>query len=172
MTIRAADKPALVAGVCIRNATLADRSEVERVAGDNLVTSRFHLDPQIEPARARRLKQAWLGNYFDGKRGERLLVAECDKAVGGFLLVLERRDVGTIDLIALDPRLRGSGAFAGLIRAWLDSAPAISRVVVGTQISNVRSLRSYCRIGFRVCATAYVLHYHGDNGQRAVRPHV
>lgn len=161
--IRTSTTPVLVAGVVIRDAVPADRLAVERVAGANLVTSRFHLDPQIDPARASRLKEAWAGNFFDGRRGERLLVAENDGGVGGLLLVLERGNVGTIDLIALDQGLRGSGAFASLIRAWLDSNPAIARVVVGTQISNVRSLRAYGRLGFRVCGAACVLHYHGDD---------
>ena len=107
------------------------------------------------------MKEAWAGNYFDGKRGEGLLVAERDGTVGGFLQVLERGDAGTIDLVALDPALRGSGAFAALIRTWLVRRPAIARVVVGTQISNVRSLRAYGRVGFRVCAASYILHCHG-----------
>lgn len=166
--IRRSAEPILVAGVAIRDAAPGDRREVERVAVNNLVTSRFHLDPQIDPAGASRLKQAWAGNYFEGQRGERLLIAERDGVVGGFLLVLERGDVGTIDLIALDPWLRGSGAFPGLVRAWLDRAPGIARVVVGTQISNVRSLKAYGRMGFRVCGAAYMLHYHGDaRGLRA-----
>lgn len=159
--IRATGGPDLAPELRVRAAIPADRPAVERVAAANLVTSRFHLDPQIEPASASALKRDWTGNFFDGRRGDRLLVTERNGEVGGFLLVLEHAEVGTIDLIALDPSLRGSGAFAALVHAWLDAAPAIERVVVGTQISNVRSLRAYGRLGFRVCGTAYVLHLHG-----------
>jgi len=146
----------------IRAATAADRAAVERSAADNLVTSRFHLDPSIDPAAASRLKAAWAGNFFDGRRGERLLVVDCGGRVGGFLQTLERQDVGVIDLVALDPDMRGTGAFAGLIGTWLGEAPSIARAVVGTQASNVRSLRAYGALGFRVCGTSFVLHRHED----------
>jgi ribosomal protein S18 acetylase RimI-like enzyme len=159
-TIRSAALPSIGSDIWIRDAAAADRDSVERVASVNLVTSRYHLDPQINPAAASRFKAAWAGNFFDGTRGQRLLVAERYGAVGGFLQVLEADEVGTIDLIALDSDLRGSGAFDGLIRTWLEQSPAIGRVVVGTQVSNVRSLRSYERVGFRVRATTFVLHYH------------
>jgi GNAT superfamily N-acetyltransferase len=144
----------------VRPATPVDREAVERVAGGNLVTSRFHLDPQIEPERASGLKRAWAGNFFDGRRGDRLFVAEADRGVAGFLLVLERDGEGFIDLIALDPILRGTGAAGALIRAWLECVPSLRRVVVGTQLSNVQSLRAYNKLGFRVCGASHVLHYH------------
>jgi RimJ/RimL family protein N-acetyltransferase len=144
----------------VRDATAADREAVERVTGDNLITSRFHLDPAIEPQRATALKRAWAANYFDGRRGQRLLVVDGPSAVAGFVLALERGAEGVIDLVALDPSLRGTGALGALLRAWMERAPAVTRVVVGTQASNVRSLRAYGRLGFRVCAATYVLHYH------------
>lgn len=144
----------------VRDAVPGDREAVERVTGDNLVTSRFHLDPQIGPERATRLKRAWVGNYFERRRGERLLVAETDQGVGGFLLTLEKGTEGVIDLVGIDPLMRGMGVLGGLLRAWIDRAPALRRLVVGTQVSNVRSLRAYNRLGFRVCGAAYALHYH------------
>lgn len=143
----------------IRDAVAADRVAVERVSGENLTTSRFHLDPRIDFEAASRLKSAWAGNYFDGRRGDRLLVIEAAGQIRGFLQVLERGAQGIIDLVALDPVVRGTGALAGLVHAWINRAPALERIVVGTQISNTRSLRAYGRLGFRVCGTTYVLHY-------------
>lgn len=151
-------------GISIRESCRDDRSFVERVAGDNLTTSRFHSDRRIGAGLGRRIKEIWAGNYFDGCRGDDLLVAERDGAVGGFLLVLERDSVGIIDLIALDPTLRGSGAVGALIACWLRRAPAIRRVVVGTQIANTRSLRAYGKMGFRVRGAAHVLHRHEPEG--------
>ena len=34
-------------------------------------------------------------------------------------------------------------------------------LLVGTQIANVPSMRAYQKLGFRVCDSSYVLHYHG-----------
>jgi ribosomal protein S18 acetylase RimI-like enzyme len=161
--IRGLATATMTGDVLIREAAPADRAQVERVARDNLVTSRYHLDPLINPDAASRFKAAWAGNFFEGRRGQRLLIAERSGSVGGFLQVLESHDAGIIDLIALDPLLRGCGAFDGLIRTWLVHSRAIARVIVGTQVSNVRSLRSYGRIGFRVLATAFVLHHHLDD---------
>lgn len=144
----------------VREAVAGDRAAVERVSGDNLTTSRFHLDPQIDRQAATRLKRAWAGNFFEGRRGQRLLVVDGEAGVGGFLLTLEKGPEGVIDLVALDPALRGTGALAGLIDAWVAAAPALEHLRVGTQISNVSSLRAYGRLGFRIYGTAYVLHYH------------
>lgn len=144
----------------VRDAVPADRASVERVSGENLTTSRFHLDPQIGSEAAARIKRAWASNFFDGRRGDRLLVVEAGGQVGGFLLTLEQGAEGIIDLVALDPVLRGTGALEGLLAGWRDRAPALTHFVVGTQISNVASLRAYARVGFRACAAAYVLHYH------------
>jgi Acetyltransferase (GNAT) family len=143
----------------VRDAEPRDREAVARVVGDNMVTSRYHLDPRIDPGRASAFKRVWATNFFAGLRGQRLIVAEDARGVGAILLVLEKGDRGVIDLIAVDPALRGGGAFAGLIHAWLAGSPQIASVLVGTQASNVRSLRAYGRLGFRVCSVAYVLHY-------------
>lgn len=144
----------------VREARREDRQAVERIAADNLVTSRFHLDEQVGPELGSRIKRAWVANYFEGRRGDGMWVVEHNRAVAGFLLVLERGPVGVIDLIALDTTTRGLGAAGALIGAWLAGAPTIERVVVGTQISNVRSLRAYGKLGFRMCSAAYVLHCH------------
>jgi len=143
----------------IREARPEDRPRVARVVSDNMVTSRYHLDPRIDAARATEFKRAWVENFFDGLRGQRLLLAEDDSGIRGFLLVLEAGARGVIDLIGVDPSLRGTGAVGGLISAWLAQAPHIAHVVVGTQVSNVTSMRAYGKLGFRVCGASYVLHY-------------
>jgi RimJ/RimL family protein N-acetyltransferase len=147
--------------VSVRAARAEDRRGVERIAAENLTTSRFHLDWRIAPELASRIKSAWAGNFFEGRRGDALLVAERNGIVGGFLLVLQRGTLGIIDLIALDPSLRGTGAVSALIGAWVRSTPVLERLMVGTQIANTRSLRAYGALGFRVCDASYVLHCHG-----------
>lgn len=144
----------------VRDARPDDRAAVERLSGDTLTTSRFHLDPRIDSRAATQLKRAWAANFFDGWRGDRLLVVEDNGAVRGFLLTLERDGDGVIDLVALDPSVRGTGALGGLLSEWLNRAPSLTRLIVGTQVSNVRSLKAYERLGFRVSSASYVLHYH------------
>jgi hypothetical protein len=149
--------------VQVRDACNEDRTAVERIAAENLLTSRFHLDEKIGPEIGSRIKRAWVGNYFEGCRGDRLLVVVNNGKVGGFLLVLERGPLGIIDLVALDSALRGLGALGALVNAWFAKTSKIERVLVGTQIVNFRSLRAYGKLGFRVCSATHVLHCHGPS---------
>ena len=77
----AAPAPAVASGV--RDATAHDRPAVLDIAERDYSVSRFHLDPDIPDEHARALKREWADNYFAGSRGDRLLVAERDGAVGG-----------------------------------------------------------------------------------------
>lgn len=158
---RSAPLPGSADGFEVRDAKAAERAAVEEVSARNLVTSRFHADPRIAPADAEAIKRRWAGNFFEGKRGERLLVAIGGGVVRGFLLTLERGEQGVIDLIALDPAARGKGVAGMLVSAWLGAAPALRRIFVGTQISNVTAIRAYQKLGFRLKDASYALHMHG-----------
>jgi ribosomal protein S18 acetylase RimI-like enzyme len=163
--------PAALAGIAtssdrwsIRRAQQADRDAVRELCAAQMTTSRFHLDPRIGAQASARVKRDWVGNFFDGTRGDGLYVVDADGAVAGFLLVLVRGSLGVIDLIAVEPGVRGTGAAGALVAAWREATPQLERIVVGTQISNTRSLRAYGKLGFRVCGATYVLHRHaGDD---------
>lgn len=128
---------------------------------DTFCWSRFHQDPLIPNEIANDIKRAWIGNYFAGRRGEKVIVAiEQDKPVG-FLAVMpgSNGDDRVIDLIATHPDYRERGIGKRLVAAFIASYPW-STLRVGTQASNVQSLRLYEACGFRIESTAYVLHYH------------
>ncbi|MBX7207077.1 MAG: GNAT family N-acetyltransferase [Verrucomicrobiaceae bacterium] len=148
-------------GPAIRFAAPNDRAGVEEVAGSCFVYSRFHLDPQVEPARAHEVKRRWAGNYFSGNRGRWMIVAEHDGAVAAFLQLLAKDDAIIIDLIGVAAAHQRRGLGRAMIRhAALECGPA-ARMIVGTQIANAPSLRAYAALGFRVCSSSYVFHYHG-----------
>ena len=144
----------------LRPARAADRGVVQELAARYLNTSRFHLDPRLGQPVGARVKREWVSNFFEAKRGDHMFVVESHAGVCGFLLVLERDSLGTIDLIAVEPQVRGTGAAGALVDAWRTSSRHLKRLLVGTQISNVRSLRAYEKLGFRVCAATHVLHRH------------
>jgi GNAT superfamily N-acetyltransferase len=147
----------------IRPAQATDRGAVQTLAALHLTTSRFHLDPRIGEQAGARVKREWVGNFFDAKRGDHMFVVDTPAGVSGFLLVLERDRLGVIDLVAVEPRARGTGAAGALVGTWRAASPHLERIVVGTQISNVRSLRAYGKLGFRVCSATHVLHRHPDD---------
>jgi ribosomal protein S18 acetylase RimI-like enzyme len=129
--------------------------------------SRFYLDPAVPVELAKRIMRDWLGAYFDGTRGERLIVATEGEQVAGFVAVLATTDgsvvTQAIDVIGVRHEARRSGLGSALVRhALAGSVGACERVDVGTQVSNLSALALYTRMGFVVREARYVLHLHAD----------
>ena len=153
----------------VRFAKPADRDAVIRIAAGRLTFSRFHLDPDFPRALAGQLKSAWAGNFFAGRRGDGMVVAECKGRVVGFLLLIW---VGTrlvIDLIAI----AADAARQGLARALIGFAAGngtgdgrrADGYSVGTQAANIGAVRLYESLGFRLAQASFVLHHHGRGGR-------
>jgi ribosomal protein S18 acetylase RimI-like enzyme len=123
--------------------------------------SRFHLDSVIPASVADTIKAEWAGNYFAGQRGDEMVVAVMRGTVVGFLLLL-RGDKGVlnVDLIAVDRDMRRKGISSDMIAYAESQCRNCSRILVGTQVANVPSIRLYEKIGFRLFASHYVFHYH------------
>ncbi|MEC9347242.1 MAG: GNAT family N-acetyltransferase [Pseudomonadota bacterium] len=138
-----------------------DRRAVEAIAGSSFQTSRFHLDPAIPGTVADRVKRAWAGNYFEGRRGDLMIVAEVEREVAGFLQLLRQGETLVIDLIAVDAHFRGHGLAHDMIACAEATVPDIKVLRVGTQIANPGALRTYLRNRFEVVQASYVFHYHG-----------
>jgi ribosomal protein S18 acetylase RimI-like enzyme len=153
---REAARPPAAPAVAVRDAEPRDRDAVTRIAATDYSASRFHLDPQIPDDVAGAIKRDWAGAWFDGARGDRMLVATDDGRIIGFHLALDGEE-RVIDLIAVASGARGAGAGTALVCALLGQEP-LRPVVVGTQISNTGALRLYGRLGFTVAETRYVLH--------------
>ena len=150
------------ASCTVRAAAQDDEDAVRRLAGTCFSRSRFHLDPRIPRSRADAFKADWAGNYFLGKRGDAMLVAEAGGQVMGFLQLLDKDDVRVIDLVAVARNLRGQGLGRALLAAGEATVPAPKGWLVGTQAANTASLRFYEGLGFRFQSALYVLHFHGD----------
>ncbi|MEZ4372065.1 MAG: GNAT family N-acetyltransferase [Polyangiaceae bacterium] len=136
-----------------------DAEAVERIAATSFSFTRFHLDPQVEQAHANQIKGQWAANFFKGKRGDAMVVAELDGRVVGFNQLLHTPDAQVIDLIAVDADARRAGA-AGAMMSVGESLYSGDRIRVGTQVANIPSMRLYEAMGFRVIASQYVLHAH------------
>jgi ribosomal protein S18 acetylase RimI-like enzyme len=143
-----------------RHARAEDEDAVARLAGEGFEWSRFHLDPHFTPEQAARIKAEWTRNYFRGKRGQAMIVAEVDGAIAGFNQLLKMGETLTIDLIAVEARYRRRGIAAGLIAFAEHEHGEVTTIRVGTQLANTVSLRLYESLGFRVVSAQYVLHYH------------
>jgi ribosomal protein S18 acetylase RimI-like enzyme len=152
----------------VRFARPEDRAGVKKVAGNAFVYSRFHLDPAFPKYLADRIKRVWAENYFEGTRGDGMVVAERAGSVVGFAQLLWSETtpgVIVIDLIAVAKQ----ASRQGLARAMISYAAANGTgdsqrpigIRVGTQAANVPSVRLYETLGFRVTQSRFVLHHHG-----------
>lgn len=157
------ERPAWPAGRsrASRFAVAADRTSVERIAEKGFSYSRFHLDPLIPRSVADRIKRAWAGNYFEGSRGDAMVVAEVGGEVAGFMQIIRQGDVIIYDLCAIDDRFRGKGLARDLIAFAEANIPGIELVRLGTQIANASAMRSWLADRFQFVSASYVFHYHG-----------
>lgn len=145
----------------VRPAEPADVDSVSEIAATSFRFTRFHLDPQIADEQANAIKGAWVRSYFDGTRGDQMLVAEADGEVRAFALLLgSASDCVTVDLIAVHPDAQRRGLARSLMLS-VERLPGIRRVRVGTQLANAPSIALYESLGYRLADAKYVLHYHG-----------
>ena len=146
----------------IRMAIASDEVVVRAIATRSFVSSRLHLDPRIPKAVADRSRGEWAGNFFHGRRGDAMVVAEDDGVIAGFLLLVVPggAEPMTIDLIAISPETRGLGLGTQCVQFATSHFGSSERIRVGTQAANVGSLRFYARLGFKPVASQYVLHFH------------
>jgi ribosomal protein S18 acetylase RimI-like enzyme len=149
----------------IRFARAKDRKEISEIAQTSFSFSRFHLDPSVPNKTANQIKREWAENYFNGQRGEFMVVAVADDHLAGFCQILHRGDILIIDLIAVQPSHRQKGLAEAMI-SFLgyqiqEKLKKLKAIRVGTQISNLPSIALYEKIGFRILSSEYVFHYHG-----------
>lgn len=144
----------------LRCALPEDENDVRWIAQISFTYSRFHCDPKFSLFEASALKEAWASNFFVGGRGTHMIVAVHQDRCVGFLLLIAQRDVLIIDLIAVAPEYQNRGVAAAMITYAEHIYTGTNRIRVGTQAANIPSVRLYKRIGFRLVASQYILHYH------------
>jgi ribosomal protein S18 acetylase RimI-like enzyme len=145
-----------------RFALESDENMVRQLAGSSFTQSRFHIDREISGKIANKIKSEWAANFFLKKRGEWMVVSEINGVLVGFLQLL-KKDHSTIviDLIAVSPSFQGKGIGKSMISFAIQNCTAvIPNVIVGTQIANMNSLKTYNNLGFRTTSAQYVFHMH------------
>ena len=148
--------------VQVRWAANQDRSEVVEIAKDSFKYSRFHLDRNIDNKVANCIKETWAENFFKGKRGDKMAVATIDDKVVGFIQILTMGNSFYLDLVAVSGSHQKSGIALQMIEFVFEKLSYKDNCFVGTQASNLPSIRFYQKIGFKVFKSNYVLHYHGE----------
>jgi ribosomal protein S18 acetylase RimI-like enzyme len=144
-----------------RFSTAQDEQLVRVIAANSFVHDRFHADPHIADETASNIKTNWAENFFTGKRGDWMVVAEIDGEIGGFLQLLASTDEKlVIDLIAVATSHQGKGLASDMIAFARENCLAGQDILVGTQLANVASLTLYQKLGFQIQSSSHMLHYH------------
>lgn len=137
-----------------------DKEQVISLAKNNFSYSRFHIDPSIENVVADKIKGKWVENYYNGERGNYMIVTKLDNKIAGFLLLLKNNNkLLTIDLIAVAKEHRGKKMASNMV-TFAESQLDFLEMQVSTQIVNIPSLRLYEKLGFRMQGAEYVFHFH------------
>ena len=136
-----------------------DQQATGKIARDNFIYSRFHLDPLIDNDIASQVKQNWVKNYFSGKRGDEMILALLNNKPVGFLQLIIQDDDLFIDLIGVDKIAQGRGVASSMIQ-FASKNIKRSCIKAGTQIGNMPSIKLYQKLGFVLAGSDYVFHYH------------
>jgi dTDP-4-amino-4,6-dideoxy-D-galactose acyltransferase len=157
LRVPAAPPAAADPAIPVRPVRPDDAAALGAIADLSFHHSRFHDDPFIGAARARRFYHDWVESLAHGLN-TLTLVAERDGAVVGFLSCLDFTGArgaygwgyGRIELVAVHPDARGAGVVPALTARLVAESPALgwSLLGIGTQIGNLAAIKAYQRAGF------------------------
>jgi len=162
------DKPVIsknnLVGNChIRFAVPEDQKSIIDLARKSFVYTRFHLDPEFPDKTADNIKGEWFRNYFEGNRGDRMIVALIDKKIVGILQLFYGNDKTLIiDQIAVDEKHRRMGIARDMISFVETQCHGFVKIRVGTQLANMPSVNLYEDLGFKITDAKHVFHYHNQ----------
>ena len=147
----------------IRFANNLDKKQILDIAENSFINSRFFRDKKIKKNLAKKIKRNWVFNFFREKRGEYLIISECNKKVVGFLLILKNKNNYIIDLVAVKKNYQNLGFGTKMIKFFENIVLKRNKVkiYVSTQSNNKDSIKLYIKNQFKVKYKKYVYHFNG-----------
>ncbi len=135
--------------------------QILNLAETGFSEDRFHKDKNIPTQIANKIKKEWIRSYLNNKRGETLLVSvNLDGKIRGFLAPMVKDNIAIIDLVAVHEDFRQQGIGLGLVRTFMTRYNNCKGYRVGTQITNIPSIRMYEKCGFRMTSAKHIFHKH------------
>jgi dTDP-4-amino-4,6-dideoxy-D-galactose acyltransferase len=141
-----------------REATAGDHAELAAIARVSHETTRFYHDPRFDRDRCGELYVNWLESSYDTV--DRVIVAEEEGRVAGYLTCEVENGTGAIGLLAVAAQNRGHGLGAAMLSAGLERFEelGVEHSVVVTQARNIDALRLFGRAGYLVEAAHLWFH--------------
>lgn len=133
----------------IREGTLEDAEELQKIAGSSFSQTRFYNDPQIEKHQADKIYSQWVKNSLLKKVADLVLVWTEAGKVYGFTSIKKN---GNIALIAVSSKQQGRGIGKLLVKAALKkfSQWGVKSSSIETQMTNIPALRTYMSCGYKI----------------------
>jgi ribosomal protein S18 acetylase RimI-like enzyme len=151
----------------IKEKSVAQRDQLEKIAKESLIFSRFNYDVNLPVGCAQKIKANWARDIYEGKRGDGLLLAlDGNKVVGflGFMKNSNNLDSYQIDLLAVKSDQQQKKIGTNLLRRFNDFLTNNNSIgIAGTSILNYPAINLYTSLGYKFKDSQQILHYHtGD----------
>jgi len=146
-----------------RNSNKHDIKQIINIAKENNLNSRFIMDKLIPAKFKREYRSEWIKNFFKKQRGDYLIVAEKNKKILGFVLILMKKNQLIIDLIVSSKKHRKKKVATSLIN-YINNKIMKKRdkITAGTQIDNLIAIKMYKKLEFiRKKRETFCYHVHG-----------
>ena len=111
----------------------------------------------------KKYRSEWIKNFFKKKRGNYLIVADLNKRILGFILIIKNKNQYIIDLVASDKKHRKKGVATSLINYINNKImKKKDKIFAGTQIDNYIAIKMYKKLGFiKKKKVTFCYHIHG-----------
>ena len=146
-----------------RDAKKKDIYKIINIAKENNLDSRFMVDQLIPNKFKKKYRSQWIKNFFNKKRGDYLFVSYQNNEILGFILIIKKKKILSIDLIATSKKYRKKGVATSLINYTNNKLMKKSNsMIAGTQLNNFSAIKMYQKLGFkRKKETTFCYHIHG-----------
>ncbi|MBJ6749697.1 GNAT family N-acetyltransferase [Geomonas anaerohicana] len=135
--------------------------ELEELALQAGVYSRFRIDPRMPREKFEELYRIWIRNSVNGRIADQVLVARDAGKIVGMVTVGRKGDRADIGLVAVDASMRGKklgGALVHSAQQWaLHNGFEVAQVV--TQGDNLAACRLYEKWGYKVDSIRNIYHF-------------
>jgi len=147
--------------IICRLSTKNDIKKIISISKEAFKYSRFQIDKRLAVSYYNKIQTQWIINYFNGKRANKLIVAENkNRDICGFMLIFLYKKKMHIDLIATSNKFQRKGVGKSMIffaakKFFKDNF----EISVGTQKKNMSSIKFYNKLGFKIKKKIAIFHY-------------